>query len=151
MTWMNGMPGTGRALSRTVRAATGWRGQKLQFLDRPEDLPRPLPCIGVFWGDRDRIIPADHAEALVARMDNVSFMRFAGSGHFPQQEEPAAFASALSRFLDAPDCPRATLKDVQAIATIPARVGWWQSFWISIREWVARLFGRFRRRRLPPG
>src|SRR5258705_1146151 len=43
MSWMNAMPGTGRALSRTVRAAIDWRGPKQQFLGRPRQTAAPPP------------------------------------------------------------------------------------------------------------
>lgn len=139
MSWMNSMPGTGRALSRTVRAAIGWRGQKLQFLDRPEQLPRPLPRIALFWGDRDQIIPLAHAQELVARMDHVDLTRFAACGHWPQQEQPEAFAAALERFLDAPLTLRARLRDVQPAARIPRWKRWLRalSIWRGIGERLA--------------
>lgn len=151
MSWMNAMPGTGRALSRTVRAAIDWRGQKLHFLDRPEELPRLLPRIALFWGDHDQIIPLEHAQALVARMEHVSLTRFENCGHWPQLEQSEAFALALLRFLNDPAFAHARLRELQPAPAI----GRWRRYWRAPRQWVRELLvalrARFRRKRLPRG
>lgn len=149
MSWMNAMPGTGRALSRTVRAAIDWRGQKLQLLDRLEQLPRQLPRIALFWGDRDQIIPLEHAQALVARMEHVSLTRFEACGHWPQLEQPEAFALALARFLGEPSLERARLREMQPAQAIPR----WRRFLRALRQWMKKslavLANRFEQKKLP--
>jgi pimeloyl-ACP methyl ester carboxylesterase len=113
--WMNAMPGTGRALSRTVRSAIDWNGQKLRFLDHAAELTHQLPFIGLFWGERDQIIPIEHAVELAALLENAPLTRFA-CGHWPQQEQPAAFAAALAAFLDAPGSERSGLPGAKPLA-----------------------------------
>jgi pimeloyl-ACP methyl ester carboxylesterase len=100
LSWMNGMPGSARSLSRTVRGVIGWRGQKQQFLDRVHEIER-LPALGVFWGDKDNVVPAHHANALTATLA-VAITRFRGVGHFPQLECPDALADALDAFARTP-------------------------------------------------
>ena len=150
MSWMNAMPGTGRALSRTVRAVIGWHGQKLTLFDRAGELPRLLPPIALFWGSRDPIIPVDHAHALLARMVNVSVTEFESSGHWPQLEQPEAFALALTRFLGEPLAARAQWREEIAVPPLPRWRRLWRSLWSRVRSFLAALAAWLRRKRLPP-
>ncbi len=150
LSWMNAMPGTGRALSRTVRAVIDWRGQKLQLFDRAAELPRLLPRIALFWGTRDPIIPVDHAQALVARMDNVTLTQFESSGHWPQLEQPEEFALALAQFLGAPLAARARLRSTAPAPKVPRWRKLLRALWRWLQAWAAALAGRLRRKRLPP-
>jgi pimeloyl-ACP methyl ester carboxylesterase len=100
LSWMNGMPGSARSLSRTVRGVIGWRGQKQQFLDRVHEIER-LPALGVFWGEKDNVVPAHHANALTAT-HAVAITRFRNVGHFPQLECPDELAHALDAFARTP-------------------------------------------------
>lgn len=150
MSWMNSMPGTGRSLSRTVRGAIGWKGQKLQFLDRPEELPPELPRIALFWGSRDQIIPVAHAQALVARMEHVTLTRFEGCGHWPQLEQPEVFALALASFLADPASARARLRDAPAFRPLPRWRSFLRALWRWMRERLAALAAPYSRTRLPP-
>jgi pimeloyl-ACP methyl ester carboxylesterase len=109
-TWFNAMPGTGLALSRTVRSAIDWSGQKLQFLDHAEELAHQLPPIALFWGERDQIIPVEHGVETAALFERAPLTRFPSCGHWPQQEQPLAFAEALEQFLDAPWARRTRLR-----------------------------------------
>jgi pimeloyl-ACP methyl ester carboxylesterase len=145
-TWFNAMPGTGLALSRTVRSAVGWTGQKLQFLDHMEELAHKLPAISLFWGERDQIIPIEHGVEMAALFEHAPLNRFPSCGHWPQQEQPAAFAEALVRFLDAPG-PRRTRLRAGAPPT------WrWRRCLRTIARWLRGrydvLSARFRRKRL---
>jgi pimeloyl-ACP methyl ester carboxylesterase len=150
MSWMNAMPGTGRALSRTVRAAIGWRGQKLQFLDRAEELPRLLPRIALFWGNKDSIIPIEHAQALLARMDHVTLTQFDGCGHWPQLEQPEAFTLALARFLGEPPSARSRLRAAAAPPPLHRWKRWMRALWQWIRKHMAAIAARWSRKKLPP-
>jgi len=151
MSWMNAMPGTGRSLSRTVQAVIGWHGQKQQFFDRAGELPRLLPRIALFWGSRDPIIPVEHAQALVARMENVTLTQFENCGHWPQLEQPEAFALALAQFLGDPAAGRARLRVPVATPVVPR----WRRFFRALCRWVekfaAALATWIRRKRLPSG
>ncbi len=112
LSWMNGMPGSARSLSRTVRGVIGWRGQKQQFLDRVHEIER-LPALGVFWGEKDNVVPAHHANALTAT-HAVAITRFRNVGHFPQLECPDELAHALDTFA------RTTVLDAEAARLPPA-------------------------------
>lgn len=150
MSWMNAMPGTGRALSRTVQAAIDWKGQKLQLFDRAAELPRLLPRMALFWGNRDPIIPVEHAKALVLRAENVSLTEFEGCGHWPQLEQPEAFAVALGAFLGDPAWARARLRDVTPIPAVPRWRRLLRALWQWLRRRLAAFSARWSRKRLPP-
>ena len=64
---MNARSGSARAFARTVHGIIDWRGQRQSFFERASEVDR-LPSIAAFWGDRDPIIPASHAQALVGRL-----------------------------------------------------------------------------------
>jgi pimeloyl-ACP methyl ester carboxylesterase len=105
--WMrevNRQPGTARAFARTVRDVLSWRGQTRHFLDRARDI-RALPPVQLFWGEADRVIP--HAQALktVQMLRGATLTSFAGCGHFPQHQQPAALAAELLEFFERPAIP----------------------------------------------
>lgn len=105
---MNTSPGTARAFARTVRDVISWRGQTRHFLHRAGEV-RTLPAIALFWGEKDRIIPIRQGEELCSVLENCTLERFPGAGHFLHWQRPHELATALSRYLDAPDVPRARL------------------------------------------
>jgi pimeloyl-ACP methyl ester carboxylesterase len=150
MSWMNAMPGTGRSLSRTVQAVIGWKGQKQGLLDRAEELPEVLPRVALFWGSRDPIIPVEHALALVERMENVTLTRFENCGHWPQLEQPEAFALALARFLGEPALERARLRVPFTTPVAPRGGRFLRALWRWLRTFAAALAAWFRQKRLPP-
>jgi pimeloyl-ACP methyl ester carboxylesterase len=109
LTSINSQKGSARAFARTVRDVIDWRGQRRNFFERAGELGR-LPAIGVFWGDRDPIIPVTHARAMESCVEGVRLTLFDQCGHYPHHEHTASFAAALLRFLDdATVCP-ATLR-----------------------------------------
>jgi pimeloyl-ACP methyl ester carboxylesterase len=112
---MNSAPGSARAFARTVRDVIGWRGQTRYLLDRAREI-RTLPSVALFWGERDRIIPIRHGEALCATLENCTLKRFPRAGHFLHWEQPQALAAALLRYLEAPDVPRARLREFKGQA-----------------------------------
>jgi len=134
--WLNAMPGTGLALSRTVRSAIDWRGQKLQFLDHQDELAGKLPPIALFWGERDRIIPVEHGVETAAFFEDAPLTRFPTCGHWPQQEQPEAFAAALAAFLDSPGAGRTRRRGART------HVAWWHRGLKALRRWFQE--------RLPP-
>jgi pimeloyl-ACP methyl ester carboxylesterase len=111
MSAMNTTCGTARAFARTSRDVVGWRGQKQSFLQRAHEIA-VLPPIAVYWGDRDALIPIGQGAAFAQAMQGVSFQTFPGCGHYLHHEQPTAFASALSKFLDLPRAERACVKAV---------------------------------------
>jgi pimeloyl-ACP methyl ester carboxylesterase len=114
LTSINGQQGSARAFARTVRDVIDWRGQRRCFFERAGELRR-LPPIGVFWGDRDPIIPVAHARAVEARIDGVRITLFERCGHYPHHEQAEAFAAALLHFLDDPTVRAARLRAVVAV------------------------------------
>lgn len=99
LAWANAAPGTGRAVSRTVRGVIGPWGQTRGFLDRVHEV-QELPPIELYWGTNDPVIPQRHGMRAASYLRHVRLVRFAGCGHFPHLEQPAAFSEELSRFLD---------------------------------------------------
>ena len=106
---MNARSGSARAFARTVHGIIDWRGQRQSFFERASEVDR-LPSIAAFWGDRDPIIPASHAQALVDCLEGVRVELFEGCGHYPHHEQPVAFLNALREFLVDPAVPRARLR-----------------------------------------
>jgi len=97
----NSRPGTARALGRTIRSVVSVRsGQRHHFLDHAHDVAS-WPPLSVFWGERDPIIPAAHADSISELLEGVSVTRFR-CGHYPHRELPHTFAAAFERFLDTP-------------------------------------------------
>ncbi|MGD0678931.1 MAG: alpha/beta fold hydrolase [Polyangiaceae bacterium] len=107
---MNARRGSARTFARTVRDIINWRGQRHNFFKRARELAL-LPCIAVFWGDRDTIIPASHAQALADSVDGIRLKLFDGCGHYPHHERPSAFLDALLSFVDDPTVTRARLHE----------------------------------------
>jgi len=139
-TWLNSMPGTGLSLSRTVRSAIDWRGQKLQFIDHQEALAGKLPPIALFWGERDQIIPVEHGVEIAAFFEDAPLTRFPACGHWPQQEQPEAFAAALASFLDAPGAGRTRRRGGARPPTA------WRRRLGVFKAWFRRNFERLARR-----
>jgi pimeloyl-ACP methyl ester carboxylesterase len=111
----NAEHGSARAFARTVRDVIDWRGQRRTFFQRAHEITR-LPPVAVLWGDRDAIIPIAHAKAFEASVEGAVFKHFDGCGHYPHQEQPEAFVTAVRDFLDDPSAIAVRLK-----ATAPQR------------------------------
>lgn len=105
---MSAIPGSARALARTMRDVVGLGGQIRHFLDRAYDIV-DLPPIGLFWGEADPVIPHTHAIATAALLGGAPLVTFAGCGHFPQVERPIELASALADFFDGPETKKPSL------------------------------------------
>lgn len=110
---MNAQSGSARAFARTVRDIIDWRGQRHSFFRRANEITQ-LPPIAVFWGARDAIIPAAHAQAFADQVDGIRVVIFRGTGHYPHHEQPDAFVAALRDFLDDPAAPQAHFRGIRA-------------------------------------
>lgn len=53
----------------------------------------------VLWGERDRLMPVDHAHALTQVQSSATLVTIPAAGHMPHQEQPDLFLQALKRFL----------------------------------------------------
>jgi pimeloyl-ACP methyl ester carboxylesterase len=85
------------AFVRTVRAVIDPGGQSVSARDRLY-LTANIPTL-VIWGDRDGIIPVDHAYATHEALPNSRLEIIEGVGHFPHVEAPERFAQVLRDFL----------------------------------------------------
>jgi pimeloyl-ACP methyl ester carboxylesterase len=135
--WVNSMPGTARALTRTARGVIDLGGQHQHFLDRAHEVPR-LPPVAIYWGERDGVLPIRSAKRMLARVRHVRLTVFPACGHFPHLEHPKHFVDELSKFLDDAEARRAF---IARDAVPPPRLSW---FARSLRA-IRRLFRRRRR------
>jgi pimeloyl-ACP methyl ester carboxylesterase len=87
-----------KAFLATLRSVVGTEGQRVAALDRLY-LAEALP-LQIIWGDRDPIIPVEHAEEAHRRLPSSRLEIFEGAGHVPQLERPGAFIAVLERFLE---------------------------------------------------
>jgi pimeloyl-ACP methyl ester carboxylesterase len=106
---LNMQPRSARAFGRTVRDIANWRGQRRLFYQRAHEVQQ-LPAMAVFWGERDRMIPAKHARELAKWTDGVVVKTFPDCSHYLHHDRPDLFASELRDFLDQHDLPRARFR-----------------------------------------
>jgi pimeloyl-ACP methyl ester carboxylesterase len=88
---------TRQAFLRTLRSVVDYRGQAVSALNRLH-LTSDLPTMAI-WGDRDTIIPVDHAHAAHAARSDSRLEILAGVGHFPQVERPTEVVELIDDFI----------------------------------------------------
>jgi len=88
---------TRAAFVQSLRAVVDTGGQRVNGHDRLY-LAAGLPTLLV-WGERDPVIPVDHAHGAHAAMPGSRLELFPDAGHFPHMEEPERFAAVLEAFL----------------------------------------------------
>jgi len=88
---------TRQAFLRTLRSVVDYRGQAVSALNRLH-VTSQLPALAI-WGDRDQIIPVEHAYAAHAARPGSRLEVLAGVGHFPQVERPAEVADLIDDFI----------------------------------------------------
>ena len=86
-----------KAFVRTIRGVIEPGGQTVNALDRLY-LAAHLPTL-IVWGDRDDIIPVDHAYAAHDAIPGSQLCVLENVGHFPHAEAPELFAEVLADFL----------------------------------------------------
>jgi pimeloyl-ACP methyl ester carboxylesterase len=86
------------AFVRTLRAVIDPGGQTVSAKDRLY-LAAAVPTL-IAWGDRDDIIPVEHAYAAHELMAGSRLEIFEGAGHFLHAEEPVRFAQLLTDFIE---------------------------------------------------
>ena len=57
----------------------------------------PTPTL-LLWGERDGIVGRDYAENWAARLPNARLETIPDAGHYPQWEQPEAFAARVAAF-----------------------------------------------------
>src|SRR6185369_152863 len=91
-------PAARSAFLHVLRHVADWRGQLITMRDRAY-LAQGLPAL-VVWGDRDHVIPVDHARAAAELIPGAQSVVLPGVGHFPHREAPAAFVGAVTDFVE---------------------------------------------------
>jgi pimeloyl-ACP methyl ester carboxylesterase len=86
------------AFIHTVRAVIDPTGQRVDASDRLY-LASKMPTL-IVWGERDRVIPVEHAQTAHDGMPGSRLELFEDSGHFPQLHRPLEFARVLGSFMD---------------------------------------------------
>jgi len=101
---------TRQAFLRTLRAVVDHRGQAVSALNRLNTRTN-FPVL-VIWGDRDAIIPVEHAYAAQRVRPDARLEVLADVGHFPHAERPAEVAALISDFI-ASDVPASDVAGVE--------------------------------------
>jgi pimeloyl-ACP methyl ester carboxylesterase len=91
-------PQTRQAFLRTLRSVVDYRGQAVSALNRLH-VGSEIPTMAV-WGDRDNIIPVEHAHAAHAARPNSRLEVLHGVGHFPQVECPNKVVELIEDFIE---------------------------------------------------
>jgi pimeloyl-ACP methyl ester carboxylesterase len=92
------LPGSVRALERSVGGVINVFGQYLNMVDRAHEIAA-LPPLAVYWGTKDPIIPLRHGERLLQRLTGVTLTTYRGCGHYPHLDAASEFARDLGEFL----------------------------------------------------
>ena len=90
--------GAREAFLHTLRAVVDLEGQRVSATDRLY-LAERLPTL-LIWGTDDPIIPIEHARAARARIPESRLVEIAGSGHWPQLDDPDRFVAELTEFVE---------------------------------------------------
>jgi pimeloyl-ACP methyl ester carboxylesterase len=89
---------TRAAFVHTLRTIVDLRGQRVDASDRLY-LARAIPFL-IVWGERDPIIPVEHARAAHRLVPGSRLELFPQSGHFPHLDDPLRFVRVLVDFME---------------------------------------------------
>jgi len=89
---------TRQAFLRTLRSVVDYRGQSVSALNRLNSKTE-FPIM-VIWGDRDAIIPVEHAYAAQEVRPDIRLEVLQGVGHFPQVERSAEVVELIEDFIN---------------------------------------------------
>ena len=104
---------TRSAFLHTLRGIVDLRGQRVDASDRLY-LAQALPFL-IVWGERDPIIPVEHAHAAHDLVPGSRLEIFPGAGHFPHLDDPLRFVRLLTDFMrkgEPADVPAASFGDL---------------------------------------
>jgi pimeloyl-ACP methyl ester carboxylesterase len=90
-------PETRAAFLGTLRGVVGTRGQLVDARDRLY-LAESMPTL-IVWGERDAVIPVDHAHAAHEAMPGSRLEVFDDAGHVPQLDDPQRFVATVEAFV----------------------------------------------------
>jgi len=88
---------TRQSFLKTLRSVVDYRGQAVSALNRLR-LREGLPIMAI-WGDRDTIIPVDHAYAAHEARTDSRLEILPNVGHFPQVEVPNEVVELIEDFI----------------------------------------------------
>ncbi len=86
------------AFVHTLRTMVDPGGQRVSATDRLY-LAENVPFL-LIWGERDSVIPVEHAYAAHELVKSSRLEIFPEAGHFPQLDEPQRFLAVLGDFMD---------------------------------------------------
>jgi pimeloyl-ACP methyl ester carboxylesterase len=86
------------AFIHTLRTIVDPRGQRVDASDRLY-LAQAIPFL-IVWGERDPIIPVDHAHAAHRLVPGSRLELFPNAGHFPHLDDPLRFVRLLIDFIE---------------------------------------------------
>jgi pimeloyl-ACP methyl ester carboxylesterase len=104
-----------RAFVHTVRSVIDVAGQRVSARDRLY-LASAVPTL-IVWGDRDTIIPVEHARIGHELMPGSRLEVFEGVGHFPPLQQPERFVAVLEDFIATTDPARVDHTDWRELLT----------------------------------
>lgn len=88
---------TRQSFLRTLRSVVDYRGQAVSALNRLQ-LRAELPVMAI-WGEKDNIIPVDHAHAAHEARTDARLELLPDVGHFPQVEAPTEVVELIEDFI----------------------------------------------------
>ncbi len=86
-----------KAFVRTLRAVIDPGGQTVNASDRLY-LAAAMPTL-IIWGDKDGVIPVEHAHAAHEAIPHSRLEILEGCGHFPHMQEPDHLAEVIREFV----------------------------------------------------
>jgi pimeloyl-ACP methyl ester carboxylesterase len=90
---------TRAAFLRTLRSVVDLRGQSVTSRDRLY-LTAAIPTL-LIWGQRDPVLPVQHAQAAADALPGARLDVVAQAGHLPHRSCPQGFATSVIDFVDA--------------------------------------------------
>lgn len=91
------LPGSNMSFVRTLKTGVGLTGSRDR--DSVTQLAEAFPAPAlVIWGRQDRVFPVAYAERAARLFPRCKLQVFDACGHYPQWEQPLAFASAVESF-----------------------------------------------------
>jgi pimeloyl-ACP methyl ester carboxylesterase len=105
--------GTRQAFLRTLRSVVDYRGQTVSALNKLH-VRSEVPTL-LIWGERDQIIPVEHAHEAQNVRAGSRLEVLPGIGHFPQIESPTDVTAVIEEFLTA------TTNPADAVPATPRR------------------------------
>ncbi len=104
-------PHSRTAFLQTLRSVIDRDGQKVSAIDRLH-LAANMPTL-IVWGEKDPIIPVEHARRAHAAIAGSRLEVFEGAGHYPHCDDPSRFARAVLDFVDATEPARLSQQDLR--------------------------------------